>query len=225
MQEADRVHSTPPTNASPLQETNPPPAARAESVDSFSHQPATGQPETGKLTGESGKPAEGLSRRTMLGAIAVLPVVPAAALAIDLPPPDGFERVIENGRIWFKAVNEDPAFALIAAKRAADVAHCEAIDAEDAAATAHEYGSPAVQEAWDRSCDACQIVNEADWRLAKTPPTTLAGVAAVLRFANAIEDGGMEWPGTDTVGAEGWHYQLRATMAQAIETIIRKGGA
>jgi hypothetical protein len=28
----------------------------------------------------------------------------------------------------------------------------------------------------------------------------------VLRFANAIEDGGMEWPNTDTVGAEGWHF-------------------
>ena len=47
----------------------------------------------------------------------------------------------------------------------------------------------------------------------------------MLRFANQIEDGGMEWPSTDTIGAEGWHYQLRATMAQAIETIIREGVA
>jgi hypothetical protein len=51
----------------------------------------------------------------------------------------------------------------------------------------------------------------------------------VLRFANEIEDGGMEWPKTDVVGAEGWHYQLRATMAAAIEALIkvpgRKGGA
>jgi hypothetical protein len=29
----------------------------------------------------------------------------------------------------------------------------------------------------------------------------------------------MEWPATDTVGPEGWHYQLRATMAAAIEAI------
>src|ERR1700721_863800 len=91
MTQADRVHSTPPTNTSPLRETNPPPAARAESVDSFSHQPATGQPETGKLTSESGKPANGLSRRTMLGAIAVLPAcaaVPAVAArsAIGIAP-------------------------------------------------------------------------------------------------------------------------------------------
>jgi ribonuclease HI len=78
-----------------------------------------------------------------------------------------------------------------------------------------------VEEAWQRCCDACGVVNEADWRLARTPPTTLAGVAAVLRFVNKIEDGGMEWPGTDTVGPEGWHYQLRASMAAAIEALIK----
>jgi hypothetical protein len=65
---------------------------------------------------------------------------------------------------------------------------------------------------------------EACWPLATTPPTTLAGVAAVLRFANEIEDAGLEWPDTDRIGAEGWHYQLRATMAAAIEAIIRQMG-
>jgi hypothetical protein len=44
----------------------------------------------------------------------------------------------------------------------------------------------------------------------------------VLRFANEVEDAGGDWPDTDTIGPEGWHYQLRATMAQAIETIIRQ---
>jgi hypothetical protein len=39
--------------------------------------------------------------------------------------------------------------------------------------------------------------------LATTPPTTLGGAAAVLRFVNLIEDEGGEWPGTDTIGAEG----------------------
>jgi hypothetical protein len=73
------------------------------------------------------------------------------------------------------------------------------------------YGA-SLDEAWHRSCDACGVVHKADWRLATTPPTTLAGVAAVL-FANKIEDGGMEWPDTDMIGAEGWHYQMRATMA------------
>ncbi len=123
------------------------------------------------------------------------------------------------------AVSADPAFALIAEKLAADAAHGEAIDAQDEAELVHEDGSAATEEAWHRSSAACHIVNEADWRLATTPPMTLAGVAAVLRFANEIEDGGMEWPDTKAVGSEGWHYQPQATMAQTIETIIRRGSA
>jgi hypothetical protein len=115
----------------------------------------------------------------------------------------------------------DPAFALIAAKQAADIAHGEAIEAQDRADVEFGYDSVAASEA-DESCSAaCWAVHEIDWHLARTSPTTLAGVAAVLRFANQIEDGGMEWPSTDTVGAEGWHYQLRATMAAAIEVLIK----
>jgi hypothetical protein len=67
-------------------------------------------------------------------------------------------------------------------------------------------------------------VNEICWKLATTPPTTLAGIAAVLRFANEVEDAGLEWPDTDTIGSEGWHYQLRATMAAAIETLLAADG-
>ena len=40
MIEADRVLSTPPLNSSSIQDTNLPLAARAESVNSFSRQPA-----------------------------------------------------------------------------------------------------------------------------------------------------------------------------------------
>jgi hypothetical protein len=116
----------------------------------------------------------------------------------------------------------DPAFALIAEKLAADVAHCEAIDAQDEAERDHGFDSDAAEEASQRCCVACTVVNEADWRLATTPPSTLAGVATVLRFANEIEDGGMEWPSTDTIGREGWHYKRRATMAAAIEALIRR---
>jgi hypothetical protein len=65
------------------------------------------------------------------------------------------------------------------------------------------------------------VAHAIDWKLATTPPTTLAGVAAVLRFANEIEDAGMEWPNTDAIGPDGWHYKLRATMAAAIETLIK----
>jgi hypothetical protein len=115
----------------------------------------------------------------------------------------------------------DPAFVLIADKRAADAAHCEAIDAQDEAEDRYGFHSDEASEADDRCLAACDSVHAIDWKLATTPPTTLAGVAAVLRFANEIEDGGMEWPNTDAIGREGWHYQLRATMAAAVEALIK----
>jgi hypothetical protein len=115
----------------------------------------------------------------------------------------------------------DPAFALIAEKLAADIAHCEAIDAQGEFDRRGDYSSDAAMETQDNSAAACDLVNDADWKLATTSPTTLAGVAAVLRFANEIEDAGMEWPATDTIGPEGWHYQLRATMAAVIEALIK----
>ena len=43
----------------------------------------------------------------------------------------------------------------------------------------------------------------------------------MLRFANEIEDAGLEWPHTDTIGPDGWHYLLRATMAAAIQALIK----
>jgi hypothetical protein len=118
------------------------------------------------------------------------------------------------------AYETDPAFALIRSKREADVLHHWAIERQDVAESQHGYPSNAAREAAERSRTACDRVNEIDWKLATTPPTTLFGVAAVLRLANLIEDGGGEWPNTDAIGPEGWHYQLRATMAAAIEALI-----
>jgi hypothetical protein len=123
-----------------------------------------------------------------------------------------------------RAIEGDPAFALIAEKLAADVAHCEAIDAEDEFDEQCDHSSDAAIEAQENSETACHYVHEVDWKLATTPPTTLGGVAAVLRFANEIEDAGNEWPDTDAIGREGWHYQLRATMAAAIEALLIQAG-
>jgi hypothetical protein len=111
----------------------------------------------------------------------------------------------------------DPAFALIAAHRAAEVAYGEVITAQDDAEAKYGIRSDEAWEAADRCGAMGEEVNAIAWKLATTPPTTLAGVAAVLRFANEVEDVGGEWPDTDTIGPDGWHYQLRATMAAAIE--------
>jgi hypothetical protein len=119
------------------------------------------------------------------------------------------------------AVSADPAFAMIAEKQAADVAHEKACDALSDAEERYGFHSDAVEEACEHSGAACHAADEVGWKLARTVPTTLAGVAAVLRFANETEDAGNEWPNTDTVGPDGWHYQLRATMAAAIEALIK----
>jgi hypothetical protein len=87
MIEADSVLSTPPLNSSSIQKANPPSEARGQSVDSFSPQPAIGQPDGGNLASESAKPVGGLSRRHMLAGLAILPTsvvgIPTSATAED----------------------------------------------------------------------------------------------------------------------------------------------
>jgi hypothetical protein len=124
-----------------------------------------------------------------------------------------------------EATTPDPVFALIVAKRAADIAHGEAIDAQDDADVQYGYDSEQACDADDACGKACDRAIDVAWQLARTAPTTFAGVVAVLRFTNQLEDEGMEWPDTDRVGAEGWHYELRATMAAAIEALIKAGRA
>lgn len=157
------------------------------------------------------------SRRAFLIVAAVGSIAGAGSLAIAAAAPNDVPQAVTTPRHG----RPDPAFVLIADKQAADIAHGEAIDAQDEADERFGFHSDESSEADDRCLVACRAVNAIDWRLATTPPTTLAGVAAVLRFANEIEDGGMEWPSTDVVGAEGWHYHLRATMAAAIDALIK----
>jgi hypothetical protein len=160
----------------------------------------------------SSKPEQ--SRRTILaaGASAVL----AGAMAIDPAIPEARRR-------WIASEPPDLAFAAIAEKRSADAAHLEAIRHTDSFSVYDR--SEAAMAAWDAQAAVCHYATEIDWKLARTVPTTLAGVAAVLRLANEIEDQGDEWPATDDIGPDGWHYQLRATMAQAIENLISAGKA
>jgi hypothetical protein len=148
------------------------------------------------------------TRRRFLTVAAVGSLVGAGSLATAAMVPSVPAAV---------TVPKDPAFALIADKRAADIAHGEAIDTQDEAEGRYGFHSDEASEANDRCGMACHAAHAIDWKLA----TTLAGVAAVLRFANEIEDAGMEWPHTDKVGREGWHYQLRATMAAAVEALIK----
>jgi hypothetical protein len=76
-----------------------------------------------------------------------------------------------------------------------------------------------LSEAEEKCEEACRHAMDVAWQVARTVPTTLAEVAAVRRLANQLEDEGLEWPNTDTIGGEGRHYQLRASMAEAVERL------
>jgi hypothetical protein len=59
MAKANRVHSTPLLNSSSIHGTNPPPNQHAESVDSFSHQPAIGDLRTDVASVSPASPSRG----------------------------------------------------------------------------------------------------------------------------------------------------------------------
>jgi hypothetical protein len=160
------------------------------------------------------------TRRRFLAVAAVASVVSAGTLAAAAAMDPNVPAAVTTPR----HSGPDPVFGLIADRLAADIAYGEVIDAQDEAEGRYGFHSDEASEAADRCGAACWTVNVIDWKLATTLPTTLAGVAAVLRFANEHEDAGGEWPDTDAVGPDGWHYQLRATMAAALEALINAQG-
>lgn len=95
-------------------------------------------------------------------------------------------------------------------------------DRVELAAKREEIGVTAAEHRVEQLCESC---HELEWALASTMPTSIAGVVAVLRYANEVEDHGEEWPNTDEIGAHGWHYQMRQTAAKALETLLNSGRA
>jgi hypothetical protein len=164
----------------------------------FPINPASGQPESANLTGESGKPANGLSRRHMLAGVAVLS---ATGMPAD-------------------ASNPDPILAAIEAYRCAHAARGRACDVLAETETRFGFDSEEADAAFEAGGPACHASYEAAWALASTRPTTLVGIAAVLHFANEIENTGHEWPEGGRP-SEGWRHQLRASIVEAIESVTR----
>jgi len=111
----------------------------------------------------------------------------------------------------------DPIFALIEAKRVADVAHEASCHALNEAERRYGFSSDEAA-AWDAQGHACHAAFDAAHSLVSTPPTTLAGVLAVLRFVNGMEDRG-SW--AEDMDLE---QQLLLTTAKAIEAITQQGG-
>jgi len=138
---------------------------RADSLDSFSAQASTGQPETGNRAGDSPKPAAGLSRRTALAGLAMLPAaLPAAA-----------------------AATADPIFAAIDAHRQAHAVHLAAIDEGNRLEEMDGGDWTSVTE------KPCHDDNDAFEALVRAPATTLPGLLAKLVYLRAIAEGNEAW--------------------------------
>jgi hypothetical protein len=160
---------------------------RAESVDSFSVQPAIGQPETGKCTSESRKSAQGLSRRTMLGALAVLPVALPAA-----------------------AAGPDPVFAAIERYKMLSAEYTAAVDRW----APLEY--PDRLEVEDETLRTGAALFEQMDLIFTFRPSTVAGVAALLNYISTLEDWQMARGLEDGDGKEALQ-RLCTSFAAALE--------
>jgi hypothetical protein len=135
-----------------------------------------------------------VTRRSVLGtaagaaaALAAAGASPmaAAAGATELPPPDGFERVLDHqGRVWFKADGmPDPIYAAIER-------HKETAAIWDTAVTASSgFNDFDTTDEQRRQRDLVEDAEHAAWQacdqagidLVTTEPTTPAGIIAAIR--------------------------------------------
>ena len=176
---------------------------RAESVDSFSHPPGIGQPESRNLASESGKPAKGLSRRHMLGGLAVLPAAfPTAAAAGADPIFAAIERHKQAAAVWDAAVDVRSNF--------------NDLDMTDEQREQRDELDDAVEDAWIPCSHAgADLIN--------TEPTTSAGIVAAIAYIRIqMRDDGTYMPhnliletGGDAQETMGWIDTFLETIAAA----------
>jgi hypothetical protein len=120
----------------------------------------------------------------------------------------------------------DPIFALIEKHREADAAHglaCRAMDEIQAKLMASKKGNWATDADYEAADDAAQeaaeLSTKAAWDLIDNPPTTPAGVVALLRYAT--EHGyRVGWPDGEE-GEPAWERDLHLALADALEQMAR----
>jgi len=127
-----------------------------------------------------------MSRRSMIAGATALPaaaMIPAASIAADRTPPDGFHLVVEeNGRRWFEADAPDPIFAAIEAHKAANATYSQVCPIS----SNMTRDDPGYAEADAATEAACHAERDAAIDLAYVAPTTRAGVTALLEYV--LED-------------------------------------
>ena len=107
----------------------------------------------------------------------------------------------------------DPIFERIEAHRKAEAHFSEASGLPDAVwiMNGHRDG-PEYEAAEAKVAAAEEAGTAAAWNLLDYPPTTLAGVIALLRYSHEYCVPGQCWP-------DGWEHELHATLADALQAI------
>jgi hypothetical protein len=167
---------------------------RADSVDSFSHHPGIGQPESRNLASDSRKPVERLSRRNVLAGLVVLPIALPAT---------------------FAAVEPDPVYAAMEHFKQLSVEYTAAV--ERSAPLLPE--DPNYCEAIDVTGDACDVLFEQMDVIFTFRPSTIAGAAALLKYISTLEEWQMS-PGLEDGEGKKNVQAFCGSLAIALETII-----
>jgi hypothetical protein len=171
---------------------------RAELVDSFSHQRTPRDRPDETSPGASPRPAEGIGRRSLLVALVALPAAaPTAA-----------------------HVSSDPVHAMIEQHKVLSAAYTAAVNHPGVGAVGSEQSEEA-EEAEEISDGAYDALLDRAERLFAFRPPTLAGVAALLRYASVLE----EWELPRGFNDNPEMQNFCATMTGAIEAIVRRGDA
>src|SRR5882672_937800 len=108
------------------------------------------------------------TRRRFLTVAAIGSVLGSGSLGFAAAAPNDVPKAVTMPR----HSRPDPAFVLIADKLAADIAHCEAIDAQDEADDRYGFHSDESSEADDRCEVACRAVSTrstGSWRPHRQP--------------------------------------------------------
>jgi hypothetical protein len=131
------------------------------------------------------------------------------------------------------ATGPDPIFAAIDAHQTARAVVYAAVDAVSAAEKdltgrglrpSQERGKcPSLDECEATLSEAFDAETNAACAILNTPPTTMAGVLALLQYANATDIDGMGWPvelETEDGKTRSWHYFLIEALAATLPSMV-----
>jgi len=162
-------------------------------------------------------PVDPTRRRFMSQAASVAAGSAVLAVGASIPAPaQALQRV------------PDPVFAAIEAHKAARVVMCAAVDAVGVRENELKADGKRIRDPDDAKLEECKATlsrafdaeSDAALVLVSEPPTTMAGIMALLQYAIAADTDGEGWP-VDLVSDDDtktchWYYFLIASVMEAL---------